>query len=182
MKFKIKKSDIINVLSKVQGITGRKTNLAITTNILISTAGTGIRISATDLETGFEGFYPAEIETEGSIAINARKIYEIVREFPSEEINFNEVENNWIEIRNEFDQSFIFKLIIHPNCAEILGEIVPDDALDEAFVFEHSNAVLFLKIAYPLQYGPVYHPARAHKVSNRIRWHLAPHAHLWVVV
>ena len=101
MKFKIKKNDIINVLSKVQGITGRKTNLAITTNILISTAGSGIRIAATDLETGFEGFYPAEIETEGSIAINARKIFEIVREFPSEEININEVENNWIEIGND---------------------------------------------------------------------------------
>lgn len=101
MKFKIKKSDIINVLSKVQGIAGRKTNLAITTHVLISAVEDGIRIIATDLETGFEGFYPAEIETEGSLSINARKLYEIVREFPNEEINIFEEENNWIKISNQ---------------------------------------------------------------------------------
>ncbi len=33
MKFKIKKKDILDVLSKIQGLTGRKSNLAITSNI-----------------------------------------------------------------------------------------------------------------------------------------------------
>jgi DNA polymerase-3 subunit beta len=56
---------------------------------------------ATDLESGFEGVYPAKIETEGMIAIHARKFYEIVRDFPSEEISIHEVENNWIEIGNQ---------------------------------------------------------------------------------
>ena len=101
MKIKVKKNDILDVLSKVQGITGRKSNLAITTNILITTTKHGINISATDLETGFEGFYPATIESEGTIAINARKFYEIIRDFPSNEININEVENRWIKIGNK---------------------------------------------------------------------------------
>ena len=101
MKATINKSDILPVLAKIQGLTGRKTNLAITTNILIQTGDTEISISATDLETGFEGFYPADIETQGTIAINARKLYEIVREFPSEDIYVNEIENHWIEIGNQ---------------------------------------------------------------------------------
>ena len=101
MKLTIKKSELLPVLAKVQGLTGRKTNLAITTNLLIKTTDSKISISATDLETGFEGFYPARIESTGIIAINARKLFEIVRDFPSEEISLNEIENHWIEIGNE---------------------------------------------------------------------------------
>ncbi len=100
MKVTIKKGDLLPVLSKVQGLTGRRTNLAITTNVLVKTSKDGISVSATDLETGFEGFYEAKVEAEGIIAINARKFYEIVRDFPSEEIFLNEVENHWIEIGN----------------------------------------------------------------------------------
>lgn len=101
MKATLNKNEIMPVLSKIQGLTGRKTNLAITTNVLIRTGDAGIFISATDLETGFEGFYPADIETQGIIAINARKLYEIVRDFPSEDIYINEIENHWIEIGNQ---------------------------------------------------------------------------------
>jgi len=101
MKATVKKPDILPVLAKVQGITGRKTNLAITTNVLIKTLENGISISATDLETGFEGDYPAAVETEGTVSINARKLYEIVRDFPSDDIYLNEIENHWIEIGNQ---------------------------------------------------------------------------------
>lgn len=101
MKFTIKKGDIVDVLSKVQGLCGRKSNLAITTNVLIRSSDSELSIVATDLETGFEGFYPAVIESEGSLAINARKFYEIVRDFPSEDIHIGEIDNNWFEIGNK---------------------------------------------------------------------------------
>jgi DNA polymerase-3 subunit beta len=101
MKFKIKKNDVLDVLSKVQGITGRKSNLLITSNVLLKTMDDGIQLTATDLETGFEGFYPATIESQGMLTINARKFYEIVREFPSEEIQISEAENYWIKIGNK---------------------------------------------------------------------------------
>lgn len=101
MKFTVNKSDILDVLVNVQGLTGRKSNLAITSGVLIKTGESGITIVATDLETGFEGVYPANIETPGVIAINARKFYEIVREFPSQEISVKEIENHWIKISND---------------------------------------------------------------------------------
>ncbi|MDM8524903.1 DNA polymerase III subunit beta [Desulfococcaceae bacterium HSG8] len=101
MNFTINKSDIRNVLAKIQGLTGRKTNLAITENVLIKTTDSAITLVATDLETGLEGIYPASIESEGMIAINAKKFYEIVRDFPYDEIRMNEVENRWIEIGNQ---------------------------------------------------------------------------------
>lgn len=101
MRFSVNKSDILDVLSKVQGLTGRKSSLAITETVLIKTVDSGITLMATDLESGFEGTYPAEIETQGVIAINARKFYEIVRDYPNDELVLKEADNRWIEIGDE---------------------------------------------------------------------------------
>ena len=101
MKLTINKTDIVDVLSKVQGLTGRRSSLAITECILISAMENNIRIIATDLETGYEGSFPANVEETGKIAINARKFYEILREFPSQEIVIDQNENHWINIGND---------------------------------------------------------------------------------
>jgi DNA polymerase-3 subunit beta len=101
MKFTINKKAIGDVLSKVQGLTARKSNLGITENILIRSCEAGVQLSATDLETGFDGTYAAEVEVGGAIAINAKKFFEIVKEFPSDTIEINEIENRWIEIGNQ---------------------------------------------------------------------------------
>ena len=98
MKFSFTKKDILEILSKVQGITGRKTNLTITSDILIKAMGSEITITANDLETVFTGSYDAQVETEGILAINSRKFFEIIKEYPDTEIIVNEVENRWVEI------------------------------------------------------------------------------------
>ena len=100
MKITINKNDIINVLSNIQGLTNRKSSLVITETVLIKTTDSGIELTATDLETGFFGSYPAIVEKQGIIAINAKKLYEIVKEFPTSEIHINEIENHWVEIDN----------------------------------------------------------------------------------
>ena len=101
MKFKIRKTDIQNVLAKIQGVTSRKSNLTITNAALIETRSSDVRLVATDLETGLEGFYPAEVLAEGKIAINAKKLFEIVRDFPNDDILINEIDNYWIEIKSQ---------------------------------------------------------------------------------
>jgi DNA polymerase-3 subunit beta len=98
MKFSFNKKDILDILSKIQGITGRKTNLTITSDILIKAFGSQISITANDLETVFTGTYDAQVETEGVLSINSKKFFEIIREYPDNEIVINEVENRWVEI------------------------------------------------------------------------------------
>jgi DNA polymerase III subunit beta len=98
MKFIINKNDFQNVLSKVQGLTGRKSTLAITTSVLMQSGQNGVKITATDLETGYEGFFPANVSQTGTIALNSKKLLEIVRDFPNENISIQEVDNHWIEI------------------------------------------------------------------------------------
>jgi len=137
MNFIVNKRDIIDVLSNVQGLTGRKSSLAIIENILIKTTDSGIKIIATDLETGFEGLYPAIIKSEGMIAINSRKFYEIIKDFPVENININEVENFWIEI---CDKSVEYHIVgMNP-------EEFPDIPHIEDVVFFDINSLVFKKM------------------------------------
>ena len=98
MKFSFDKKEILDVLSKIQGLTGRKTNLTITSDILIKAMGSQITITANDLETVFLGTYNAQVETEGILSINSKKFFEIIREYPENKIFINEIENRWVEI------------------------------------------------------------------------------------
>ncbi|NVL91061.1 MAG: DNA polymerase III subunit beta [Desulfobacterales bacterium] len=100
MEFKIKKETMLDALTKVQGITGKKTNIPITSNILISEEESMISIQATDLEVAFKASYEAEVISGGSTAVPSRKLYEIVKAFPSDTINVKEIENKWIKIAN----------------------------------------------------------------------------------
>jgi DNA polymerase-3 subunit beta len=101
MKFTIKKGDLVDVLSKVQGLTGRRSSLAITECIRMHASDHQVHLTATDLETCFEGSLDASVETPGTIAISARKLYEIAREFPSSDILIDETENRWINISDQ---------------------------------------------------------------------------------
>lgn len=130
MKFKIAKKDISTILGRVQGITGRKSNLAITANVLIKGDDQGISFVATDLETGFEGHYAADVERTGAITINAKKLFEIVQNFPGDEVLIEEIERQWIEIKNN-------NIVYH-----IVG-MSPDDFPDVPRVDE----VLFTRVA-----------------------------------
>lgn len=157
MKFAVNKSDILDVLAKVQGLTGRKSSLAITETVLIRTVDCGITIMATDLESGFEGTYPAEVETFGVIAVNARKFYEIVREFPTDKLIVNEVENRWIEIGNE---KVIYRIV----------GMNPDDfptapIIEDISFFAVESFRLKKMIERALMIGPPSDDKRAHVVG-----------------
>lgn len=101
MKFTVNKNDIQEVLSNLQGLTGRRSSLAITECVRIFSTDNQIHLIATDLETCFEGFFPATVEQGGTIAISARKFFEIVREYPSSEILIEETENRLLTIGTE---------------------------------------------------------------------------------
>ena len=142
MDFTIKKTVFLDVLSKVQGLTGRKTNLAITTNVLIKAEGSQITVIATDLETGFEGYYPAEIKKEGLAALNARKLFEIVREFPDEQIRIHEVENYWIKI-GRYENGAAKDKQVEFNIVGMNPEDFPDiPAIDEVQFFNIDSIAL----------------------------------------
>jgi DNA polymerase-3 subunit beta len=101
MEFKIRKETVLDALTKVQGITGKKTNIPITSNVLISAQESMISIRATDLEMAFKALCEAEVIKEGSTAVPSRKLYEIVRAFPSDTLAVKETKNKWIQIADK---------------------------------------------------------------------------------
>ncbi len=98
MKFLIEKEVIAKALGNVKGITSRKTNLAITCGVMIKAEAGGIVLTATDLETGFMGAYPARVDAEGSVVLSAAKVFDIVKGFPGDVISVDETEKRWVTI------------------------------------------------------------------------------------
>lgn len=99
MEFKITKDEFLKGLHKVQGIVDSKGAMPILSNILIKTGSDSIDVFATDLDVGIKGSYQAAIVSEGSATVNGRKLHEIVKELPNEEINLkSDQEKNWINI------------------------------------------------------------------------------------
>ena len=100
MKFTIKKEEFLKGLSRVQSVADRRNTMPILSNVLIESGEGGITVTATDLEIGLRGVYEAQVEEPGGVAISARKLFEIVRELPAEEVSFETAENNWATIKS----------------------------------------------------------------------------------
>jgi DNA polymerase-3 subunit beta len=112
MKIMIEKKTLLVSLQRVQGIVERRNTIPILSNILMETGKNGIHVTATDLEIGLKGFYPAVIHDEGKITFSARKMLEIVRELPDGEIALSTEEDRWVIIKS--GKSY-FKMIALPS-------------------------------------------------------------------
>lgn len=99
MEFKIKKDVFLKALTKVQGIIEKKHTLPILANVLIEAEGSDITFIATDLEVGLRSKYKAEIIKEGKITLSAKKLFEIIKELPDQDIYFSSKNNFWVEIK-----------------------------------------------------------------------------------
>lgn len=98
MKLKIKKEEILKGLQRIQGVVEKKNTMPILSNMLLSADSGGVEIVATDLEIGLRGRYAAEVERPGAVTVSAKKMYEIVRELPAEDIQIKVEDGNWVKI------------------------------------------------------------------------------------
>lgn len=99
MKFIIKKGVFQTCLGKIQGIAERKSTIPILSNILITGEKNAINIIATDLEIGVMEITEADKVEKGSLCAPARKLYDIVKELPEEQVEVQSGENFWVSIK-----------------------------------------------------------------------------------
>lgn len=110
MKFKAEKTELNGAIQAVQNIITSKSALPILSNILIE-AQTGIlRLTATDLDIGITCAIPVETQEQGAITIPAKRFSDIIKEFPSDLINFTTKKNNQVIIDSELCQFKIMGL------------------------------------------------------------------------
>ncbi|KAB0671611.1 DNA polymerase III subunit beta [Oryzomonas sagensis] len=99
MEFTIDKELFLKSLQKIQGIVEKRTSMPILSNVLLEATGSSLHVTATDLEVGMKGTYPAEVTAPGRITVGAKKLYEIVKELPNQAIVFSTKDNDWVEIK-----------------------------------------------------------------------------------
>ena len=98
MELTIQKQTLLDGLQMVQGIVEKRSSMPILSNVLFETVDSGIQMVATDLQVGIRLKVPAQVKEPGGISLLARKLYEIVRELPDEDVYLKLNENNRIFI------------------------------------------------------------------------------------
>ena len=86
MKLTIDRPKLLAGLARVQGIVERRGTLPILANALIEARQDEIKLAATDLEVGFVASIEAQVESEGSVTLGAKKLHEIVWELDESEV------------------------------------------------------------------------------------------------
>src|SRR3984885_16125340 len=100
MEYSVKKYDLLEKLSLTQGVVERKTTIPILSNLLFEAAGNRLSITATDLELSIRTSCEAKVKKDGAGTIPAKKLFDLVRLLPDEEIKFKLLENHWIQIES----------------------------------------------------------------------------------
>ena len=101
MEITVRKNDLVKELALVQGIVERKNSIPILSNVLAEARGSEVRISATDLDVSLRTACPAEVATEGSVTLGAKKLYEIVRSLPDSDVRIKVLPDSWATIECE---------------------------------------------------------------------------------
>jgi DNA polymerase III subunit beta len=98
MEFTVRKFDLLQELTLIQGVVERKTTIPILANVLVRAEGDELGIAATDLEIGLKSVCLSKTTVPGSITLPAKRLFEIVRALPDKEIKFKRGEANWVAI------------------------------------------------------------------------------------
>ncbi len=88
MKFHLSKEKLLEGLQQVQSVVSTRTTLPILSNVLLQTNGKGINMTTTDLDVGVRCNVEAEIEEAGATTLPARRLFTIIRELPSSDVQF----------------------------------------------------------------------------------------------
>ncbi len=114
MRSIIQTAELIRALFRIQGIAERKTNRPVLSHVLLQASSLegGLVVRATNLEVAIGGTYPAEILEEGSVLVQAKQLYEIIKSLSASQVELVGKANHWLEISAGSSQ---FKLVGMPS-------------------------------------------------------------------
>ena len=99
MEFTIKQSVLKEELGYIQGVVERKSTIPVLSNILIESLGEGsIRIVGTDLDVTIRCDAEVDIKSGGAMCIQARKLFDIVRNLGEGDVHFKKEDSEWVRM------------------------------------------------------------------------------------
>jgi len=88
MEFKIAQKEIVRSFQRVQGFINLKGANPVLSNVRLEATKDGIEVFATDFDIGLSSSYPAEVVSEGAVALHGKMVFDIVRQLPDSEVLF----------------------------------------------------------------------------------------------
>lgn len=98
MKVTVERDQLHEALQKLQSVVEKKNTVQILSNILLTSTGDKLSLSATDLEVGMKLSIPTSSLQEGRITIPSKHFSDIVKELPSRSLQISRKDNDWVEI------------------------------------------------------------------------------------
>lgn len=98
MKIVIARSDLLNIIGKIQGIIPSKPSSPILSTVLLEASNGQITVTGTDLSVSIRGSAPATVVEEGAIALPARRFFQLIREITSPQVKINAPTSEMAEI------------------------------------------------------------------------------------
>jgi len=98
MEFEIQRTEFLEGLRLTQGVVERRNTLPILSNTLIEPVDGGLSIVATDLDIGVRRSCNAKVKGPGAITVNARKLFELVKEMKGETIVVRGLDNHRVQV------------------------------------------------------------------------------------
>ncbi len=100
MQTSISRAELVRGLGRIQSIVEKRNSMPILANTLLTaTKPDRLEIAATDLDLGIRSLQSAEVQKPGALTVSARKLFEIIREFPDETIHLATTANSYLELK-----------------------------------------------------------------------------------
>lgn len=99
MEIRVNRAEFLHELVPMQGIVERRTTIPVLSHLLLRAGDGRLEIAATDLEVSLVSSCDGEVAREGAIAIQARKLLEIVRASDGDDVDLAIDQDGTLSIR-----------------------------------------------------------------------------------
>ena len=86
MKITVRRDDLVQRLAVVSRAVSTRATVQILSGILLRSAGDDLQLAATDMELSLRTTVPAQIEGDGAVVVPGRRLVELAKLLPSEEV------------------------------------------------------------------------------------------------
>ena len=100
MELTVAKADLQKELQLCQGVVEKRSTIPILSNVLLKAADGRLQIAATDLDVTILSSCAANVTTPGGVTIEAKRLFDIVRSLPDEDVHVTMQENNQMLIES----------------------------------------------------------------------------------
>jgi len=94
MELTVAKADLQKELQLCQGVVEKRSTIPILSNVLLRAADGRLQIAATDLDVTILSSCAAKVTTPGGVTIEAKRLFDIIRSLPDDDVHVMMQENN----------------------------------------------------------------------------------------